>query len=155
MLLNYYLTSFSVLDDFVTSLLGTFNIANRLILAESSQSKLSTETSGKPREDWESKVTNIQQQVIKENKCQYLQLNISTSLRAYFDAALPLCLLYDIERDEYEELITGAEGQRPSDVYGAAHLLRLLVTLPSLFRPDNADDDFVSGCKVVFEQLLE
>lgn len=48
---------------------------------------------------------------------------ILKGLRCYFDNALPVMLLYNNERKQYEENIS--EGVSPSTVYGAEHLLRL------------------------------
>ena len=73
-------------------------------------------------------------------------------LREYFDKALPLILLYRHEREQYASLFPAASpssasrptstepalgsssgaAPRPSDVYGAEHLLRLFVRLPRL-----------------------
>lgn len=55
---------------------------------------------------------------------------ILKGLRCYFDNALPVMLLYNNERKQYEENIS--EGVSPSTVYGAEHLLRLFVKLPEL-----------------------
>lgn len=48
---------------------------------------------------------------------------ILKGLRCYFDKALPVMLLYNNERKQYEESVSG--GVSPSTVYGAEHLLRL------------------------------
>ncbi|KFK42627.1 hypothetical protein AALP_AA1G019800 [Arabis alpina] len=55
---------------------------------------------------------------------------ILKGLRCYFDNALPVMLLYNNERKQYEETVS--EGVSPSTVYGAEHLLRLFVKLPEL-----------------------
>ncbi|ESQ36663.1 hypothetical protein EUTSA_v10008162mg [Eutrema salsugineum] len=55
---------------------------------------------------------------------------ILKGLRCYFDNALPVMLLYNNERKQYEETISA--GVSPSTVYGAEHLLRLFVKLPEL-----------------------
>ncbi|PON84708.1 MRG [Trema orientale] len=55
---------------------------------------------------------------------------VMKGLQSYFDKALPVMLLYRIERRQYEEAI--ADDITPSDVYGAEHLLRLFVKLPEL-----------------------
>ena len=63
-------------------------------------------------------------------------------LRLYFDRALPTYLLYRFERPQFEEYVQGrpSEDQRSmSEVYGAEHLLRLMVKLPSLLRMADLD----------------
>ncbi|XP_010462498.2 PREDICTED: protein MRG2-like, partial [Camelina sativa] len=55
---------------------------------------------------------------------------ILKGLRCYFDKALPVMLLYNNERKQYEETVTADVS--PSNVYGAEHLLRLFVKLPEL-----------------------
>jgi hypothetical protein len=58
-------------------------------------------------------------------------------IKAYFDRALPVCLLYRFERPQLAAFLGDrpAEDGRPmSHVYGAPHLLRLLVRLPELLR---------------------
>lgn len=56
------------------------------------------------------------------------------AIKAYFDRALPLILLYHHERDQYERVkAEHKDGEFvPSDFYGAEHLLRLFVKLPGL-----------------------
>ncbi|OMP07407.1 MRG family protein [Corchorus olitorius] len=55
---------------------------------------------------------------------------IVKGIRAYFNRALPMMLLYKNERQQYEDTVT--DNIRPSTVYGAEHLLRLFVKLPEL-----------------------
>ena len=55
---------------------------------------------------------------------------ILKGLRCYFDNALPVMLLYNNERKQYEKTVSGDVS--PSTVYGAEHLLRLFVKLPEL-----------------------
>jgi mortality factor 4-like protein 1 len=59
---------------------------------------------------------------------------VSDGLCAYFDEALPVCLLYRFERPQYVSLFESgaAAAAAPCDVYGGEHLLRLLVKLPAL-----------------------
>ena len=55
-------------------------------------------------------------------------------IRMYFDRALPLILLYRHEREQYEAIKAQCIDKdfKPSEVYGAEHLLRLFVRLPHL-----------------------
>lgn len=48
---------------------------------------------------------------------------ILKGLRCYFDRALPIILLYNKERKQYQELVK--DNVSPSTIYGAEHLLRL------------------------------
>ncbi|KAL4282279.1 hypothetical protein GQ457_03G039900 [Hibiscus cannabinus] len=57
-------------------------------------------------------------------------IEIFKGIRAYFNKALPVILLYKSERQQYQYIIT--EDACPSTVYGAEHLLRLFVKLPEL-----------------------
>ncbi|GMN35033.1 hypothetical protein TIFTF001_005044 [Ficus carica] len=52
------------------------------------------------------------------------------SFESYFDKALPALLLYQCERQQFEEAT--ANGVSPSTVYGAEHLLRLFVKFPEI-----------------------
>ncbi|RAL46701.1 hypothetical protein DM860_004980 [Cuscuta australis] len=55
---------------------------------------------------------------------------ILNGVRCYFDKSLPVMLLYQKERQQYREAVSG--NVSPSSVYGAEHLLRLFVKLPEL-----------------------
>ncbi|XP_039052462.1 protein MRG1-like [Hibiscus syriacus] len=55
---------------------------------------------------------------------------IFKGIRAYFNKALAVILLYKSERKQYRNTIT--EDICPSILYGAEHLLRLFVKLPEL-----------------------
>lgn len=53
-------------------------------------------------------------------------------LCCYFDKALPVMLLYQNERQQYQEACPN--DVVPADIYGAEHLLRLFGMLVSLCR---------------------
>lgn len=55
---------------------------------------------------------------------------VCDGLRQYFNRALGLVLLYRFERPQYEQVVE--KKQDVCDVYGAEHLLRLFIKLPSL-----------------------
>ena len=55
-------------------------------------------------------------------------------LRIYFDAALPVMLLYRQERAQYDELLKQDPEMMPSKVYGVEHLLRAADETPIGFR---------------------
>ena len=61
-------------------------------------------------------------------------------LQLFFDRALPSCLLYPPERDQYEQMHSQQPALRPSEIYGPAHLLRCFVKLPDvLLDPKNSN----------------
>mmetsp|Transcript_1364 Transcript_1364/g.4093 ORF Transcript_1364/g.4093 Transcript_1364/m.4093 type:complete len:313 (-) Transcript_1364:1457-2395(-) len=58
---------------------------------------------------------------------------VADGLREYFDAALGTMLLYKFERSQYNHYAhSGKNELKPSKLYGAEHLLRLIVKLPTL-----------------------
>lgn len=67
---------------------------------------------------------------------------VADGLHTYFNAALPAILLYRFERPQYNEKFHGAIGNEellPSSVYGAEHLLRLLLKLPFMLENTGVD----------------
>ncbi|KAK2445647.1 hypothetical protein P8452_23258 [Trifolium repens] len=64
---------------------------------------------------------------------------IMKGLCCYFDKALPTMLLYNNERQQYQEACPN--DIVPSDIYGAEHLLRLFVKLPEILFHANIEDD--------------
>lgn len=83
-------------------------------------------------------------------------------LKAYFDKALPLILLYRQERTQYQDFLEkcSSSGRKmiPSDVYGLEHLLRLFVRLPSLSSQATivpSDTNFVHAKLVEFLKFVQ
>jgi len=71
---------------------------------------------------------------------QQLQVEeVVAGLCVLFDRALPACLLYKFERPQYLDLSRACPGVRPSRIYGAEHLLRLLLKLPALLAHTRMD----------------
>ncbi|XP_004501548.1 protein MRG2 isoform X1 [Cicer arietinum] len=64
---------------------------------------------------------------------------IMKGLCCYFDKALPVMLLYNNEREQYQEACPN--NTVPSSIYGAEHLLRLFVKLPELLIHANIEGD--------------
>ncbi|PHZ10794.1 MRG-domain-containing protein [Rhizopus microsporus ATCC 52813] len=64
-------------------------------------------------------------------------------LRIYFNKALGTMLLYRFERHQYAEILRQHPNTEPVDVYGAEHLLRLFVQMPSLIAHTTMDTDAV------------
>ncbi|KAI5925499.1 MRG-domain-containing protein [Camillea tinctor] len=71
-------------------------------------------------------------------------------LKEYFDKSLGRILLYRFERVQYADIHKkwasdpDFEGKAASDIYGAEHLLRLIVTLPELIAQTNMDQQSVN-----------
>ncbi|KAL7245316.1 hypothetical protein ACSBR2_000607 [Camellia fascicularis] len=75
---------------------------------------------------------------------------ILNGLRCYFNKAMPVMLLYQSERQQYQEVI--ADDVSPSNVYGAEHLLRLFVKLPEMLYFANIEDETL---KELQQKLLD
>ncbi|RDA84016.1 hypothetical protein CP532_2927 [Ophiocordyceps camponoti-leonardi (nom. inval.)] len=77
---------------------------------------------------------------------------VIAGLREYFDKALSRILLYRFERHQYMNIRTlwdnnteeTSKFKSVSDVYGAEHLARLIVSLPELLAQTNMDQQSVS-----------
>ncbi|GAW20793.1 hypothetical protein ANO14919_103040 [Xylariales sp. No.14919] len=74
-----------------------------------------------------------------------------SGLKEYFDKSLGRILLYKFERPQYAEVhkkwnSTDPEfqGKTASDIYGAEHLCRLIVSLPELLAQTNMDQQSVN-----------
>ncbi|KAL4582212.1 hypothetical protein LXL04_006755 [Taraxacum kok-saghyz] len=78
---------------------------------------------------------------------------ILKGLRCYFDRALPVILLYNKERKQFQELIT--DNISPSTIYGAEHLLRLFVKLPELLPYVNIEEDLAMRLQQKFIDFLK
>ncbi|CAH2039088.1 unnamed protein product [Thlaspi arvense] len=78
---------------------------------------------------------------------------ILKGLRCYFDNALPLILLYNNERKQYEETVSSPDVS-PSTVYGAEHLLRLFVKLPELLVHVNMSEETLKELQDNFVDIL-
>ncbi|KAI8014393.1 Protein MRG1 [Camellia lanceoleosa] len=75
---------------------------------------------------------------------------ILNGLRCYFNKAMPVMLLYQSERQQYQEVI--ADDVSPSNVYGAEHLLRLFVKLPEMLYYANIEEETL---KELQQKLLD
>ncbi|KAI3612436.1 chromo domain-containing protein required for cell polarity [Moniliophthora roreri] len=89
---------------------------------------------------------------------------IITGLQIYFDRALGSNLLYRFERPQYagvrKQYITGqtvkiGEEKEMSVVYGAEHLLRMLVSLPQLIMNSQMDIESVGLLRDYVNELLK
>ncbi|CAN8306401.1 unnamed protein product [Cochlearia groenlandica] len=73
-------------------------------------------------------------------------------LRSYFDKALPVMLLYNDERKQYEETVS--TDVSPSSVYGGEHLLRLFVKLPELLCRVNMAEETMKELMDILVDIL-
>ncbi|EGC28328.1 hypothetical protein DICPUDRAFT_59449 [Dictyostelium purpureum] len=76
-------------------------------------------------------------------------------IRQYFNKALGTLLLYKFERPQYDQMLKSNPNKSMSEIYGAEHLLRLFVKLPSLLVISNLEEKTVSQLKEVFDQVLQ
>lgn len=76
-------------------------------------------------------------------------------LKMYFDRALGNILLYRFERQQYIDLRKANEGKNMSEIYGAEHLLRLFVQLPTLIAHTNMDTEAVKILQNMFLDILK
>ncbi|KAI1275826.1 MRG-domain-containing protein [Xylaria sp. FL0933] len=74
-----------------------------------------------------------------------------SGLKEYFDKSLGRILLYKFERPQYAEIYKKCnstdpefQGKTTSDIYGAEHLCRLIVSLPELIAQTNMDQQSVN-----------
>jgi mortality factor 4-like protein 1 len=96
-------------------------------------------------------------------EAELLTPTIISGLQVYFDKSLGANLLYRFERPQYAEMrkqyITGPKviiGQEKemSAIYGAEHLLRMIVSLPQMVATSTMDAESVSLVRDYVNELL-
>ncbi|ORZ09892.1 MRG-domain-containing protein [Absidia repens] len=70
---------------------------------------------------------------------------VTQGLSMYFNKALGSLLLYQFERQQYSDLRRKHPNKDMTDIYGAEHLLRLYVQLPSLISHTSLDATVISA----------
>ncbi|KAH7334005.1 MRG-domain-containing protein [Rhizoctonia solani] len=89
---------------------------------------------------------------------------ITAGLQLYFDRSIGANLLYRFERAQYADLrrryvagplVMAGEPRDMSTIYGAEHLLRLIVNLPSMIAQTTMDTESVALLKEYIEYLLQ
>ncbi|KAG8689249.1 Esa1p-associated factor [Ceratobasidium sp. 395] len=89
---------------------------------------------------------------------------IVSGLQLYFDKALGANLLYRFERAQYADIrrryvngpaVMAGEPKDMSAIYGAEHLLRLIVNLPAMIAQTTMDQESVGLLKEYVEYLLQ
>lgn len=70
--------------------------------------------------------------------------NFVQGLTQIFEVALPVCLLYPLERPQYTAIVTGDDRDKKDlvDVYGCEYLLRLFVRLPILLQHPSTPEEW-------------
>ncbi|KAJ1651947.1 Esa1p-associated factor [Dispira simplex] len=76
-------------------------------------------------------------------------------LKLYFNKALGNVLLYLFERYQYANILKQHPDKEMCDIYGAEHLLRLFVQLPSLITHAHMDSEGLSILKEHLQDLLK
>ncbi|THU98544.1 MRG-domain-containing protein [Dendrothele bispora CBS 962.96] len=93
-----------------------------------------------------------------------LARTIITGLQIYFDRSLGMNLLYRLERPQYamirKQYVTGQqvkieENVEMSSLYGAEHLLRMLVAMPQMVANSSMDPESVGLVKDYVNELLK
>jgi len=79
---------------------------------------------------------------------------VCEGLEQYFNRALGTVLLYRFERPQYNNYFASSKEQ-PANVYGAEHLLRLFVKLPSLLAHTSLDKSEVNTLQQRLAELLK
>jgi mortality factor 4-like protein 1 len=77
-------------------------------------------------------------------------------LKMYFNRSIGNLLLYRFERQQYLDLQNNPQlkDKDPSRIYGAEHLMRLIVTMPSLIAQTTMDQQSAGTLKDQIERLL-
>lgn len=76
-------------------------------------------------------------------------------IQCIFDEALGPLLLYRLERPQYRKLLEENPNMKCSTVYGAEHLLRLFIKLPSFLSSCGIGEEPIEKTKIVATKLLE
>ncbi|KAI9010930.1 MRG-domain-containing protein [Phycomyces nitens] len=79
---------------------------------------------------------------------------IIQGIKLYFNKTLGSSLLYRFEKKQFEKVHKDYPERAFSDIYGAEHLLRLFVEIPSLASQSNVDTDTLGQLRDSFTDLL-
>eukprot|EP00730_Choanoeca_flexa_P012324 TRINITY_DN3980_c0_g1_i1.p1 TRINITY_DN3980_c0_g1~~TRINITY_DN3980_c0_g1_i1.p1 ORF type:complete len:285 (+),score=56.29 TRINITY_DN3980_c0_g1_i1:65-919(+) len=79
---------------------------------------------------------------------------LGDGVKAYFQEALPNVLLYDFERGQLDVLQSEQEDIDYTKVYGADHLIRLMVKMPALLALTNLDARCMRSLVILLEDLM-
>ncbi|KAI9140617.1 MRG-domain-containing protein [Paraphysoderma sedebokerense] len=90
----------------------------------------------------------------RKSRADEILSEVITGLQLYFDKALGTILLYRFERQQYVDIRKNFPDKEMSEIYGAEHLLRLFVQLPSLIAHTNMDQDAIATLKDNLSEFL-
>ncbi|OZJ04196.1 hypothetical protein BZG36_02180 [Bifiguratus adelaidae] len=79
-----------------------------------------------------------------DGRTEEILTEVVKGIKLYFDKALGNMLLYRFERNQYVEIRKKYAGKEMSEIYGAEHLLRLFVQMPSLIAQTNMEQDTIA-----------
>lgn len=85
-----------------------------------------------PREPNVEKILSEFLESIDDSQVKMIESQIVKSIIDYFNMALPLLLLYPNEKAQADSVMEKNQDKRFTEIYGAEHLLRLIVKLPQL-----------------------
>ncbi|KAJ3336673.1 Esa1p-associated factor [Gonapodya sp. JEL0774] len=91
----------------------------------------------------------------RESRSDDVLNEVLDGIKLYFDRSLGNVLLYRFERAQYQDLLAKSQGKEMSDVYGAEHLLRLFVQMPSFIAHTNMDTDATNLLRQYLEDILK
>ncbi|PLW10382.1 hypothetical protein PCANC_01676 [Puccinia coronata f. sp. avenae] len=80
---------------------------------------------------------------------------VNAGLKVYFDRSLGFCLLYRNERQQYIDIRKKFKTKPPSEIYGAEHLLRLIVNLPEMISHTKMEPEIISIVQDHAAKMLE
>jgi mortality factor 4-like protein 1 len=84
-----------------------------------------------------------------------LSLEVTSGLKAYFESACSAVLLYKQERQQYAEVTEGNPDSDLCSIYGAEHLLRLLVKLPTLISHARIDERGLAHITLCVQDIMK
>lgn len=92
--------------------------------------------------------------IIQEFNGESIFLEITESLKQYFEQALGTLLLYRYERLQYKEIIQNPSIHNLYDVYGTIYFLRLISIFPNILNMNNIEPNSNRTSKIYLDVLL-
>ncbi|CAG8575042.1 9841_t:CDS:2 [Racocetra persica] len=79
--------------------------------------------------------------------------DVTNGIKQYFNEALPIYLLYRFERQQYVEMTEKYPKKEMSSIYGAEHLMRLVVKIPELVHAVQMKEQKAESLEQIFNEL--